>query len=172
MCKHKIFFFFFLQLHLLHADWDRDPPSLPFKSHKTINLTSTDHPILLGSPEANAAKSSLDFTTRISTETLATKADPARPVVVSDPQSPLVDSGLIDFIQVLFTAQGLFNEFTPCHVSLQDVASNGVNGGFREEPVTMRNKGKEQSSQKGYEIDLDDYFWSEYKNTSVGVSIC
>uniref|UniRef100_A0A3Q1HR86 LIM domain 7a n=1 Tax=Anabas testudineus TaxID=64144 RepID=A0A3Q1HR86_ANATE len=29
---------------------------------------------------------------------------------------------------------------TPCHVFLQDVASNGVNGSFREEPVTMRNK--------------------------------
>ncbi|KAM4559137.1 LIM domain only protein 7 isoform 3-T3 [Odontesthes bonariensis] len=91
-------------------NWDRDPPSLPFKSHKTINLTSTDHPIFLGSPETNAAKSSLDFTTRISTETLPTKGAPARPDV--------------------------------------DVASNGVNGGFREEPVTMRNKESEPVSLK------------------------
>ncbi|NP_001128702.1 LIM domain 7 protein L homeolog [Xenopus laevis] len=31
-------------------DWGRDPPSLPYKSHKTLNLTSMD-PKLIGSPE-------------------------------------------------------------------------------------------------------------------------
>ncbi|XP_029458891.1 LIM domain only protein 7 [Rhinatrema bivittatum] len=31
-------------------DWGRDPPSLPFKSHKTLNLTSMDTK-LVGSPE-------------------------------------------------------------------------------------------------------------------------
>uniref|UniRef100_A0A673CT05 LIM domain 7a n=1 Tax=Sphaeramia orbicularis TaxID=375764 RepID=A0A673CT05_9TELE len=34
-------------------NWDRDQPSLPFKRHKTINLTSTDHPILLGPADTN-----------------------------------------------------------------------------------------------------------------------
>lgn len=76
-----------LPLHCLHADWDRDPPSLPFKSHKTINLTSTDHPILLGPTDTNTTKSSLDFTSGISTETtLPPKETPAHPVFVSDPQ--------------------------------------------------------------------------------------
>ncbi|XP_077153340.1 LIM domain only protein 7 isoform X1 [Ranitomeya variabilis] len=32
-------------------DWGRDPPSLPYKSHKTLNLTSMDHK-LVGSPES------------------------------------------------------------------------------------------------------------------------
>ncbi|XP_071335144.1 LIM domain only protein 7-like isoform X4 [Trachinotus anak] len=89
-------------------NWDRDQPSLPFKSHKTINLTSTDHPILLGSPDQNTAKSSLDFTSRISTETLTSKEAPAKPVF--------------------------------------DVASNSVNGSFREASVTMRNKGGSESA--------------------------
>ncbi|XP_054642874.1 LIM domain only protein 7 isoform X7 [Dunckerocampus dactyliophorus] len=43
--------------------WDRDLPSLPFKSHKTINLTTTDHPILVGFPDASGANT-LDFTSR------------------------------------------------------------------------------------------------------------
>ncbi|XP_041662517.1 LIM domain only protein 7 isoform X3 [Cheilinus undulatus] len=84
-------------------NWDRDQPSLPFKSHKTINLTSSDHPILLGSPGTSIVNPSLDFTSRISPEKLPSKETPAHPVI--------------------------------------DVASNGVNGGFREESVTMRNKG-------------------------------
>ncbi|XP_042281827.1 LIM domain only protein 7-like isoform X5 [Thunnus maccoyii] len=91
-------------------NWDRDQPSLPFKSHKTINLTSMDHPILLGPPDTNAVNSSLDFTSRTSTEVPPSKEAPAYPVV--------------------------------------DVASNGVNGSFREEPVTMRNKESEPISLK------------------------
>ncbi|XP_067371243.1 LIM domain only protein 7 isoform X3 [Channa argus] len=91
-------------------NWDRDQPSLPYKSHKTINLTSTDHPILLGPPDMNIAKSSLDFTSLISTEPLPPKEAPAQPV--------------------------------------GDVASNGVNGGLREESVTMRNKESEPISLK------------------------
>ncbi|XP_060945160.1 LIM domain only protein 7 isoform X2 [Limanda limanda] len=59
-------------------NWDRDQPSLPFKSHKTINLTSTDHPILLGSPDSN---SSLDFTSRMTSETLLPKELTANPLV-------------------------------------------------------------------------------------------
>lgn len=70
--------------HCLHADWDRDQPSLPFKSHKTINLTSTDHPILLGSADANSVSSSLDFTSRSPKEALPT---PAHQLIVSDPKS-------------------------------------------------------------------------------------
>ncbi|XP_078118423.1 LIM domain only protein 7-like isoform X3 [Sander vitreus] len=90
-------------------NWDRDQPSLPFKSHKTINLTSTD-PILLGSPDKNTVSSSLDFTSRTSMEKLPSKEPPAHPVI--------------------------------------DVASNGVNGGFREQLVTMRNKESEPISLK------------------------
>lgn len=74
---------FFCPLHLLHADWDIDQPSLPFKSHKTINLTSSDHPILLGSPETKPIKPSLDFTSRTLTETVPAKETPTHPFVVS-----------------------------------------------------------------------------------------
>ncbi|XP_075887267.1 LIM domain only protein 7 isoform X8 [Nelusetta ayraudi] len=88
-------------------NWDRDQPSLPFKSHKTINLTSTDHPILLGSPDANSVSSSLDFTSRSIKEALP----------------------------------------TPTH-QLIDVAANGVNGGGRKEPPTMRNQDSESISLK------------------------
>ncbi|KAL7384742.1 hypothetical protein ABVT39_007841 [Epinephelus coioides] len=91
-------------------NWDRDQPSLPFKSHKTINLTSMDHPILLGSPDTNIVSSSLDFTSRASMENLPSKEAPAHPVV--------------------------------------DLASNGVNGGFREQSVTMRSKESEPISLK------------------------
>ncbi|XP_041856811.1 LIM domain only protein 7 isoform X3 [Melanotaenia boesemani] len=91
-------------------NWDRDQPSLPYKSHKTINLTSTDHLVLLGSPEANNISSNLEFTSNISKEPLPTKEAPAHP--------------------------------------LSDVASNGVNGAFREKPVTMRNKESEPISLK------------------------
>ncbi|XP_059198463.1 LIM domain only protein 7-like isoform X3 [Centropristis striata] len=91
-------------------NWDRDQPSLPFKSHKTINLTSTDHPILLGSTDTNAVSSSLDFTSRGTMEKLPSKEAPAHPVV--------------------------------------DMASNGVNGGYREQSVTMRNKESEPISLK------------------------
>ncbi|KAG7501624.1 LIM domain only protein 7 isoform X11 [Solea senegalensis] len=63
-------------------NWDRNQLSLPFKSHKTINLTSTDHPILLGSPDTNIINPSLDFTSRISTGTLQSKEGPANPVLI------------------------------------------------------------------------------------------
>ncbi|XP_061548932.1 LIM domain only protein 7 isoform X3 [Phycodurus eques] len=43
------------------SNWDRDPSSLPFQGHKTINLTRTDHPILVGFPDAGSANT-LDFT--------------------------------------------------------------------------------------------------------------
>ncbi|KAM8750104.1 LIM domain only protein 7 isoform 9-T9 [Acanthopagrus schlegelii] len=62
-------------------NWDRDQPSLPFKSHKTINLTSTDHPVLLGSSDTNTISSSLDFTSHHSRETLPSKEASAHPVV-------------------------------------------------------------------------------------------
>ncbi|KAM6955571.1 LIM domain only protein 7 isoform 2-T2 [Lycodopsis pacificus] len=88
-------------------NWDRDQPPMPFKSHKTINLTSMDHPILLGYPDANAISSSLDFT---SMEKLHPEEAAAHPVL--------------------------------------DVASNRVNGGFREQAVTMRNKESEPMSLK------------------------
>ncbi|XP_053732466.1 LIM domain only protein 7-like isoform X3 [Synchiropus splendidus] len=89
--------------------WDRDQPSPPFKSHKTINLTSLEHPMLVGFPDSNAINS-LDFTSRISRETAS-------------------------------------STWTPSH-SVIDVASNGVNGGFRDDPVNMRNKESETISLK------------------------
>ncbi|XP_034430756.1 LIM domain only protein 7 isoform X15 [Hippoglossus hippoglossus] len=101
-------------------NWDRDQPSLPFKSHKTINLTSMD-PILLGSPDSNTANSSLDFTSRMTSETLLPKELTANPVVVSYPESLRLT---------------------------QDLASNGVNGSFYQKSVTMRNKESEPISLK------------------------
>lgn len=128
-----------LPLHCLHADWDRDQPSLPFKSHKTINLTSMDHPILLGSPDANSVSSSLDFTSRSTKDALPT---PAHQLIVSDPKS-LRRAGVL--IKYRLVSGAGPSECSVCRASPQDVAANGVNGGGREEPPTMRNKGKEQA---------------------------
>ncbi|XP_070978643.1 LIM domain only protein 7 isoform X6 [Oncorhynchus clarkii lewisi] len=53
-------------------NWDRDLPSLPCKSHKTINLTSMNHhPTLIGSPNTATVNSttSLAFTSQGSIET-------------------------------------------------------------------------------------------------------
>lgn len=69
-----------LPLHCLDAAWDRDQPSLPFKTHKTINLTSMDHPILLGTPDTNIVNTGLDLTSRISTKPEAAKEPITRPV--------------------------------------------------------------------------------------------
>ncbi|CAM9144916.1 unnamed protein product, partial [Lampetra planeri] len=91
-------------------NWDRDQPSPPFKSHKTINLTSVGHPILVGFPAAHTVNSSLDLTSHISRETQLSAKAPTHAVI--------------------------------------DVASNGVNGGFRDESVTMRNKESEPISLK------------------------
>lgn len=131
---------YFLPLHCLHADWDRDQPSLPFKSHKTINLTSTDHPILLGSSEKSTVNSSLDFTSRVSTDPQAPKEPPTRTVIVSEDTITSEESRCLSGL--CFS-----NKHTLAFVSPQDVQSSGVNGGFCEEPLNMRNKGKEQSAQ-------------------------
>lgn len=84
ICKHA---HYFCRLRCLHADGDRDPPSLPFQSHKIINLTSVGHPILLGFPDSNAVNSSVDLTSRMSTERLPSTRAAAHPVIVSHPQS-------------------------------------------------------------------------------------
>nr|XP_040056629.1 LIM domain only protein 7-like isoform X9 [Gasterosteus aculeatus aculeatus] len=96
--------------HYGRNNWDRDQPPMPFKSHKTINLTRMDHPMLLGSPEPNPPIASLDFTSRASVEKLPPTEAPAQPA--------------------------------------PDVASNGVNGGLREQAVTMRSKDSEPLSLK------------------------
>lgn len=49
-----------MTLNVQLSDWGKDLPSLPFKRHKVINLTSTDP---LGSPETYD-NMSLDFTSR------------------------------------------------------------------------------------------------------------
>ncbi|XP_055004676.1 LIM domain only protein 7-like isoform X2 [Boleophthalmus pectinirostris] len=91
-------------------NWNRDQTSLPYKSHKTINLTTTDHPLLLGAPDTKTVNSSLDFTSRIPNKSESPKDTFTHPVV--------------------------------------DVASNGLNGSLRNEPVTMRNKESEPISLK------------------------
>ncbi|KAL7881778.1 hypothetical protein AOLI_G00086260 [Acnodon oligacanthus] len=88
-------------------NWGRDLPSLPFKSHKTINLTSADP---LGSPETYLS-SNLSFTSH-----------------------PAVDTA-VKTLNV--TSQNANN-----------LASSGINGGIREQPVTLRNKESEPISLK------------------------
>lgn len=160
-----------MPLHCLHADWDRDPPSLPFKSHKTINLTSTDHPILLGSPDSNTVSSSLDFTSRaISMEKLSSKEAPAHPVVVSDPE--WTQGG---FDQVLFLCCASLMSAHPA----MSPRRTWLQTELMEVSVSSRwpwgTKVKSSAhNQKGYGIDRDDYFCTEYKTHSHrgGVSFC
>uniref|UniRef100_A0A8C8DS73 LIM domain 7a n=1 Tax=Oryzias sinensis TaxID=183150 RepID=A0A8C8DS73_9TELE len=59
-------------------NWVRDEPSLPYKSHRTINLTSTDHPTILGPPGTKTVSSSLDLTSHIPPETVPSKEAPAK----------------------------------------------------------------------------------------------
>ncbi|TRY82303.1 hypothetical protein DNTS_009391 [Danionella cerebrum] len=77
----------------------RDLPSLPYKSHKTINLTSLDP---LGSSEP-FLRSSLDFTSQQTKETVLKTVN-----VSSQP--------------------------------LNNYGSNGINGGIREDSVSMESK--------------------------------
>ncbi|KAL6484746.1 hypothetical protein MHYP_G00067910 [Metynnis hypsauchen] len=88
-------------------NWGRDLPSLPFKSHKTINLTSADP---LGSPETYLS-SNLSFTSHPAVDTAVKTLD--------------------------VTSQNANN-----------LASSGINGGIREQPVTLRNKESEPISLK------------------------
>uniref|UniRef100_A0A673CWY2 LIM domain 7a n=1 Tax=Sphaeramia orbicularis TaxID=375764 RepID=A0A673CWY2_9TELE len=80
-------------------NWDRDQPSLPFKRHKTINLTSTDHPILLGPADTNTVSSNLDFTSCFSTETIPAKEAATHPLIVSHP-GPLKSSEFFCLLQI------------------------------------------------------------------------
>ncbi|XP_030643154.1 LIM domain only protein 7 [Chanos chanos] len=86
-------------------NWGRDLPSLPFKSHKTINLTSMDP---LGSPEP-FFNTNLDFTS---------------------------NTGLSTTMKTVDTSSKPVN----------NLGSNGMNGGYHHEPVTMRNKASESIS--------------------------
>ncbi|XP_068123964.1 LIM domain only protein 7 [Hyperolius riggenbachi] len=60
-------------------DWGRDPPSLPYKSHKTLNLTSMDNN-LVGSPEskwidASSRGSSMNRSPNASQKSATTDSD-------------------------------------------------------------------------------------------------
>lgn len=88
------------------SDWGKDLPSLPFKSHKVINLISTDP---LGSPEPYA-NMSLDFTSRPATDptvkTLNVSSQPAK-VSTSSTEHAKCDSSLLimflnGFISILY----------------------------------------------------------------------
>ncbi|KAI1899584.1 hypothetical protein AGOR_G00063300 [Albula goreensis] len=89
-------------------NWGRDQPSLPYKSHKTINLTSMD-PTLVGSPEKYINTCS-EFNLQSSESTVKAPITSSQPV--------------------------------------NDLESKDMNGGFREESVTMRNKDSEPISLK------------------------
>ncbi|RXM36519.1 LIM domain only protein 7 [Acipenser ruthenus] len=83
-------------------NWGRDLPSLPYKSHKTINMTSMDT-TLVGSAEKVIHANSRDYTAY----------EPSEKTMKPDVnRQPVNDAG-----------------------------SKDMNGGFREESVTMRHKG-------------------------------
>ncbi|XP_041115672.1 LIM domain only protein 7 isoform X4 [Polyodon spathula] len=90
-------------------NWGRDLPSLPYKSHKTVNMTSMDT-TLVGSAEKVIHANSRDYTAYESSEKTI------KPDVNRQP--------------------------------VNDVGSKGMNGGFREESVTMRHKESEPISLK------------------------
>lgn len=149
---------YFLPLHCLHADWDRDQPSLPFKSHKTINLTSTDHPILLGSSEKSAVNSSLDFTSRVSTDTQAPREPPTRTVIVSETQSlqgnPGVWAGCASQMNTLWplSPRRMWHQV----VLMEDSVSSRSTWGTK---VTSR-----AHNQKGCENGLHNSVWTVFFN--------
>ncbi|XP_033867297.1 LIM domain only protein 7-like isoform X10 [Acipenser ruthenus] len=90
-------------------NWGRDLPSLPYKSHKTINMTSMDT-TLVGSAEKVIHANSRDYTAY----------EPSEKTMKPDVnRQPVNDAG-----------------------------SKDMNGGFREESVTMRHKESEPISLK------------------------
>uniref|UniRef100_A0A7N8YJM7 LIM domain 7a n=1 Tax=Mastacembelus armatus TaxID=205130 RepID=A0A7N8YJM7_9TELE len=109
-------------------NWDRDQTSLPFKSHKTINLTSTDHPILLGSPDTNIATSSLDFTSRISTEKLPTKESESISLKNLKRRSEFFERGKINdlqqFVQLYKHVHILHNSFLCLQIPVPSITSS------------------------------------------------
>lgn len=115
-------------LYCLHSDWDRDPSSPLFKGHKTINLTTTDHPILIGFPDAGGAM--LDFTSL--TDTSAKAASHS-----------LVVSGLPNAYSYL--SARFFNQRS---TFVQDVASNGIARGYPK--VSMMTQGKGMQTMKSW----------------------
>lgn len=148
------------------SDWDRDLPSLPCKSHKTINLTSMNHhPTFIGSPNTATVNStsSLAFTSQGSIET--TKEIGIQQIIVSFTRRPHgVDSVLVFLVSFLLTntqiryciitklqicceTVGKGIDIGHSFILLQDVASIGMNGGSRDKTVTMKNKGKEHRAE-------------------------
>ncbi|XP_076841525.1 LIM domain only protein 7 isoform X3 [Brachyhypopomus gauderio] len=75
-------------------NWARDLPSLPFKSHKTINLTGVDP---LG-PPVTYYNTNLDFTSRPNTDSALTSLD-----IASRPSKDLTSNGVNDGIQEAVT---------------------------------------------------------------------
>ncbi|XP_028846182.1 LIM domain only protein 7 isoform X15 [Denticeps clupeoides] len=88
-------------------NWGRDLPSLPFKSHKTINLTSVDP---LGGPDSC-----------FSTNTVANSNS---------------------------SSETTIKTLDVSNRNIRNQGSNGLNGGFSDELVPMRNKDSEPISLK------------------------
>ncbi|XP_048862380.1 LIM domain only protein 7 isoform X9 [Brienomyrus brachyistius] len=87
-------------------NWDKDLPSLPYKSHKTINLTSMDTTIV-GGPEKYVSSSG-KFASIPPRETVTNTEVSSQPV--------------------------------------KGQAPKGINGGFRDEPMAVRNQGGSDSA--------------------------
>lgn len=122
-----------------------------------------DHPILLGSPDPTTANKSLDFTSHISTETFMSKEAPAKPVIVSDPEPLRLTQVWSAFIPALLHCSQSWAFFlmsghpamSPCRMWLQtELMEVSVR---RRWPWGTKVNSKAHN-QKGYEIDLDDYF--------------
>ncbi|XP_048862377.1 LIM domain only protein 7 isoform X6 [Brienomyrus brachyistius] len=87
-------------------NWDKDLPSLPYKSHKTINLTSMDTTIV-GGPEKYVSSSG-KFASIPPRETVTNTEVSSQPV--------------------------------------KGQAPKGINGGFRDEPMAVRNQASSDSA--------------------------
>ncbi|XP_077435270.1 LIM domain only protein 7 isoform X2 [Vanacampus margaritifer] len=130
------------------SNWDRDPSSPPFKGHKTINLTSPDHPILVGFPDAGAANM-LDFTSLTDTSTkLATHS-------VVDMASNGVDGG---YPKVSMTTKGASDSAMP-DIPVPPIAAPSARWTWDPEDERRRQekwqKEQERQLQEKYKLDQE-----------------
>ncbi|XP_048862373.1 LIM domain only protein 7 isoform X3 [Brienomyrus brachyistius] len=111
-------------------NWDKDLPSLPYKSHKTINLTSMDTTIV-GGPEKYVSSSG-KFASIPPRETVTNTEVSSQPV--------------------------------------KGQAPKGINGGFRDEPMAVRNQEYEPIALRNFKR-RSEFFEQQASSDSASSSL-
>ncbi|XP_039505527.1 LIM domain only protein 7b isoform X3 [Pimephales promelas] len=126
-------------------DWGSGHPSLPYKSHKTINLTSANS-TLIGRPENYV---SISTTSNSPVETVVKTQVNGRPANVSQDRNIMNE---VDFEK-------------------SKALTKMVNGRIQDNPVTLRNKDYERIALKNHTRKLE-FFMNKGATVSSWVYLC